>query len=125
MLERIELRAGDYRTDSIPGVYDAVFLSNIIHGESETENLKLMTKLAGALRPGGRIIIKDHMLNDSRTHPPVGAVFSLLMLLTTAHGRCYSFGEIQTWLHQVGLKHVRQLDLLPPLTSSLIIAEKN
>ena len=124
MVERIKLVAGDYRKDFIPGTYDVIFLSNIIHGEGNEENLKLMTKLAGNLPPRGRIIIKDHILGDSRTYPPVGAIFSLLMLLTTASGRCYSFEDVKAWLESAGLKQVQQIDLPPPLTSSLIVAEK-
>jgi hypothetical protein len=124
MAQRIELSAGDYRKDPIPGTYDVVFLSNVIHGESFEENLKLTHKLGGNLRPRGRIIIKDHILDESRTHPGVGAIFSLLMLLTTESGRCYSFGEAKAWLEHAGLKQVRQIDLPFPLTSSLIIAEK-
>jgi len=124
MAHRIELTAGDYRKDPIPGTYDAVFLSNIIHGEGYEENLKLIAKLAGNLRPRGRLIIKDHILDNSRAAPPVGAIFSLLMLLTTESGRCYSFGEVKAWLERAGLKQIRQIDLPPPLTSSLIIAEK-
>ena len=125
MTHRIELTAGDYRKDPIPGTYDAVFLSNIIHGEGYEGNLKLIAKLAGNLRPRGKLVIKDHILDDSRTYPPVGAIFSLLMLLTTESGRCYAFGEVKAWLERAGLKQIRQIDLPPPLTSSLIIAEKD
>ncbi len=35
---RIELIAGDYRIDPISGSYDAIFLSNIIHGENYDRN---------------------------------------------------------------------------------------
>jgi hypothetical protein len=121
--ERFALLAGDYRKDEIPGSYQAIFLSNIVHGEGIEENIKLVSKLAGILEPGGRIIIKDHILDVTRARPPVGAVFSLLMLLTTESGRCYSFGEIAGWLEGAGLKHVTQFDLPEPLTSSLIVAE--
>ena len=121
---RIELVSGDYRKDSIPGSYDAIFLSNIIHGEGYDENQRLMTKLATNLNVGGRMIVKDHVLDDTRAAPPVGAIFSLLMLLTTASGRCYSFNEVKSWLENAGLHNVRQVDLPPPLTSSLIIAAK-
>jgi hypothetical protein len=124
LAHRIELRAGDYRQDPIPGTYDVVFLSNVIHGEGYEENLKLTSKVAGNLRPRGRIIIKDHILDESRAYPPVGAIFSLLMLLTTESGRCYSFSEAKAWLEHAGLKHIRQIHLPPPLTSSLIVAEK-
>jgi SAM-dependent methyltransferase len=121
---RFAFIAGDYRSDEIPGSYQAIFLSNIIHGEGSEENLKLMAKLARILEPGGRIIIKDHILDATRTHPPVGAIFSLLMLLTTESGRCYSFGEVADWLEAAGLKQPTQIDLPEPLTSSLIVAEK-
>jgi len=57
-----------------------------------------------------------------RVSPPVGAIFSLLMLLTTAAGRCHSFDEIKRWTELAGLGHVQQIDLPPPLTSSLVIA---
>jgi hypothetical protein len=83
-----------------------------------------MAKLAASLQPGGRIIIKDHILDESRVQPPVGAIFSLLMLLTTASGRCYSFEEVKAWLESAGLSQVQRIDLPPPLTSSLIVAEK-
>ena len=121
---RIKLVSCDYRKDSIPGSYDAIFLSNIIHGEGYDENQRLMTKLAANLNAGGRIIIKDHILDEIRANTPVGAIFSLLMLLTTASGRCYSFNEVKSWFENAGLSHVRQIDLPPPLTSSLIIGEK-
>jgi O-methyltransferase domain/Dimerisation domain len=124
MTERIRLIAGDYRQDPIPGSYDLVFLSNIIHGEGKQENLSLINKLVANLKTGGRLVVKDHILDDSRTTPPVGAIFSLLMLLTTASGRCYSFGEIKLWMERAGLTNIEQINLPPPLTSSLVIGTR-
>jgi SAM-dependent methyltransferase len=121
---RIRLIAGDYRSDPIPGSYDAVLLSNIIHGENFASNEKLLRNLADHLAPAGLMIIKDHILDHSRANPAVGAVFSLLMLLTTDGGRCYTFDEIKSWMAAAGLSNIRQIDLPPPLTSSLVIGEK-
>jgi hypothetical protein len=121
MTKRIQQIAGDYRKETIPGSYDVIFLSNIIHGESVENNRSLIRKLVSNLKAGGQIVIKDHILDDSRTTPPVGAIFSLLMLLTTESGRCYSFNEIKSWMEQAGLPQVRQIDLPPPLTSSLVV----
>jgi precorrin-6B methylase 2 len=124
MANRIKLVAGDYHSDPVPGTYDAIFLSNIIHGENPDKNAALIGKLAGNLTPGGRIIIKDHILDETRANPPAGAIFSMLMLLTTDGGRCYSFGEIKHWMQQAGLGRVQQIDLPPPLNSSLIVGTK-
>lgn len=124
MEERIRLLTGDYRSDPIPGHYDLIFLSNIIHGESDNENQRLMAKLYANLSAGGRVVVKDHILDTTRTQPSVGALFSLLMLLTTQSGRCYGFDEIKVWLENAGFHHVTQIDLPTPLTSSLVIGRK-
>ena len=121
---RIDLIPADYRSDPIPRTYDAILLSNIIHGENENRNAALMRKLAANLTPRGRLIVKDHILDDSRAEPAVGAIFSLLMLLTTDGGRCYSFAEIVAWMKQAGLDCVERIDLPAPLTSSLVIASQ-
>ncbi len=122
--DRITLIAGDYRNDPIPGSYDLILLSNIIHGENFEKNSALFNKLAKCLRPRGRLVVKDHILDETHANPPVGAIFSLLMLLTTDGGRCYSFGEIESWMNAAGLAQVRQVDLPPPLTSSLVVGMK-
>jgi SAM-dependent methyltransferase len=124
MQERIKLVAGDYRVEPIPGSYDVIFLSNIIHGEGFDENRELIHKLYANLKAGGRLIIKDHILDETGANPPVGAIFSLLMLLTTASGRCYTFGEISSWMADAGLIRVQQIELSPPLTSSLVVGIK-
>ncbi|HTM07792.1 MAG TPA: methyltransferase [Verrucomicrobiae bacterium] len=122
--DRIRLVAGDYRTENIPGGHDIAFLSNIIHGEAAEVNARLIAKLHGALVEGGRIVIKDHILNEAHTHPASGAVFALLMLLTTERGKCYSFTEVQGWLESAGFHDVHEVPLPAPLTSSLVIGTK-
>jgi SAM-dependent methyltransferase len=124
LAKRIKLITGDYRSDPIPENYDVIFLSNIIHGENDEKNAELIAKLARSLNPSGRIVIKDHILDDSRANPAVGVIFSVLMLLTTDGGRCYGFGEIRRWMELAGLRQVRQIDLPPPLTSSLVIGAR-
>ena len=123
--DRIQLVSGNYRTDPFPQGFQMVFLSNVIHGENSQWNEQLMARLYDCLDRGGKIVIKDHILNDPLTHPPVGAVFALLMLLTTEQGRCYSFNEVRAWLEKAGFTRVSQTPLpSPPFTSSLVIGEK-
>lgn len=122
--ERIKLIPGDYRTDKMPGRYQLAFLSNIIHGDGAADNQRLAAKLYGCLDRGGRIVVKDHILDDSLAHPAAGAVFSLLMLLTTAQGRCYSFNEVKAWLEKAGFHEVGEVALPPPLTSSMVVGVK-
>ena len=121
--DRIDLIAGDYLRDPLPGGCDLAFLSNIIHGEDTDTNRALMRKIHGALAPGGRLMIKDHVTDESGTSPAPAAIFSIAMLLFT-RGRDYAFAEIRDWLVDAGFVRV-EADVLPPgLISTLVVAFK-
>ncbi|MGH7917579.1 MAG: methyltransferase, partial [Candidatus Binataceae bacterium] len=124
LLPRIALREVNYLRDELPGPLDAIFMSNIIHGENERTNLELMAKCFRTLADGGLLIIKDHIMNAAMTAPAAGAVFSLYLLLTT-RGRDYSFDEVAGWLQKAGFIGIIQQTLpTPAFTSSLVMARK-
>jgi SAM-dependent methyltransferase len=107
LLDRVRLVAGDFYRDELPGGHDLAFLSAIIHQNSPEENLDLYRKIFNVLLPGGRLVIRDHVMSSDRTRPPDGAVFAVNMLVGTSGGNTYTFGEIETGLKQAGFKRVR------------------
>jgi ubiquinone/menaquinone biosynthesis C-methylase UbiE len=120
---RINLVNADFNKDDIPGSYDMIFISNVIHSESFEKNRRLMKKLFAATKHGGTIVVKDHILNEEGTEPPYGALFSLHMLIQT-EGKSYKFSEVEGWLKEAGYKNIMQ-KTLPAITSaSLIIGKK-
>ena len=123
-LERIDLVRFDYLYDEIPGRCGALFMSNIIHSEDETDNAQLFRKCFRALESGGLMIVKDHIMNADLTEPRPGAIFALYLLLTT-RGRDYSFDEVSRWLGDAGFVDI-SLETLPspPFTSSMVTARK-
>ncbi len=123
MQDRIRLVAGDYRHDALPDGHDVVFLSNVIHGEDEATNRALMRSAHAALVPGGRVLIKDHVTDESGTSPAPAAIFSITMLLF-GPGRDYAYHEIRVWLLEAGFAKV-EIDVLPPgLISMLVTGHK-
>lgn len=123
MGQKISLIAGDYNKDTLPQGFDVVLLSNIIHGEDEEANKALLKKIYGALNPGGRVIIKDHIMNEDLTEPSCGAIFSICMLLTTK-GRDYGYHEVRLWLEDAGFEDITLQELPPPMTSALVTGRK-
>ena len=122
--ERIELCAVDYLAAELPRPVDAIFMSNIIHSEDEAVNAALMAKCFRAIRPGGLIAVKDHIMNGDLTEPRAGAVFSLYLLLTT-RGRDYSFEETAGWLEAAGFVDLKLTTLpSPPFTSSIVTGRR-
>ncbi|HLW71971.1 MAG TPA: methyltransferase [Candidatus Binataceae bacterium] len=123
-LPRIELCEVDYRAGELPGPVDVIFMSNIIHSEDEATNAELVAKCFRALASGGRVIIKDHIMDAELVVPAAGAVFALYLLLTT-RGRDYSFIEVSNWLQAAGFVGITIETLpSPPFTSSIVTATK-
>lgn len=121
--DRIELVAGDYHEDPLPGTHDLVWVSNIVHSETEKANRALMEEVHAATAPGGRVVVKDHILDETRTRPRHGATFAIVMLLFTG-GRCYTFEEIRAWMEEAGFVDVRRREIGPDLPQELVVAER-
>jgi len=107
LLERVELVPGDFYEDPLPGGHDLVFLSAIIHQNSREQNRNLYRKACEALEPAGKIVIRDHVMDDSRTRPVGGALFAINMLVATPSGGTYTFDEIREDLESAGFGDVR------------------
>ena len=108
-LSRVTLVAGDFYRDELPEGHDLAFVSAIIHQNSPKENLNLFVKVFRSLVPGGRIVVRDHVMEPDRTHPKEGAVFAVNMLLSTSGGRTYTYDEIKAGLAQAGFISIRLL----------------
>jgi cyclopropane fatty-acyl-phospholipid synthase-like methyltransferase len=120
--KRISLKGGDVFQMEIGGSYDFIFLSNFVHIFSYQENKTLVSKCAGALASGGRLCIKDFLLEDDRTTPQGAALFAVNMLMSTQQGDCYTVGEVREWLETAGLTFECLTDLTPQ--TRLITARK-
>ena len=102
LLDRIQFIAGDFCKDELPTGHDLALLSAIIHQNSPEQNIELFRKILRALKPEGRLVIRDHVMSSDHTQPTSGAFFAVNMLVVTAGGRTYSFEEIKSALESAG-----------------------
>jgi hypothetical protein len=109
LTDRIEFVGGDYRTEPLPGLFDAVWISQALHQESPETAAAVVAKAVGALSSGGLLCVQEFALDDDRRGPAAAALFSLNMLLHTEGGRSYTFGEIEKMMVDAGLTDVRRL----------------
>jgi len=107
--DRVEFVSGDFYEDEFPNGCDLALLSAIIHQNSPEENLKLYKKVFGALEPNGKILIRDHIMDESRTKPPAGALFALNMLVNTRGGDTYTYSEVEKTLKGAGFVDIKQV----------------
>lgn len=108
-LDRTDLVGGDFYRDELPPGCDLALLSAIIHQNDPEQNLELFKKAYRALDPGGMLLIRDHIMDESRTKPPEGALFAINMLVNTRGGDTYTFSEVEKGLSEAGFVNIRML----------------
>lgn len=108
-IDRVDLTAGDYNTDEMPPGCDLALLSAIIHINGREENRSLISRIHRSLEPGGMILIRDYVMDETRTFPPEGAMFAVNMLVATTKGNSYTFSEIKEDLVAAGFQNVNML----------------
>lgn len=99
----VDTHPGDFTVDEkLPGGYDVVLLSQVLHCGDERSNRELLDKCFAALEPGGAVLICELLLNAERTGPATAALMGMNMLIAHAGGQNYSEAEYRSWLADAG-----------------------
>ena len=106
LTDRVNLAGGDYNTDALPNGADLAWLGAICHQNSRRQNRDLFTRTHAALSDEGVIVIRDVIMDCSRTSPPAGALFAINMLVATEAGGTYTFDEYREDLNAAGFGEV-------------------
>ena len=100
----------DLLTEAIPGTYDVIWYSNVLHIYSPKDNQALFRRSLASLNPGGRLLIQDAFLHDrDGLCPEEASLFAVLMLLFTERGNTYSAAETRAWLTDAGFERIKVL----------------
>lgn len=98
----------DLLKDNIPGPFDVIWYSNVLHIYSPEQNQAIFHRAKAALAPGGRLLLQDAFLYDREgLFPEEASLFAVSMLLFTETGNTYSVAETSSWLKEAGFDSVR------------------
>lgn len=104
--DRIEVAAGDFLADPLPTGADVAWVSAIIHQHGRAENRALFARLHAALASEATLMIRDIVMDATRTTPQRGALFAINMLVATEHGGTFTLDEIREDLESAGFVDV-------------------
>jgi hypothetical protein len=107
--ERVTFAGGDFYTDDLPAGADFAWLGAIAHQNSREQNRQLFTKIYAALEAGGTVVLRDVVMDPTRTRPEAGAMFAINMLVATEGGGTYTFEEYRSDLMGAGFGDVTLL----------------
>ena len=103
---RIAYRPGSYHETDPGGPYDAVLFCGALHQEPPEAARRVLARLAGALAPGGVLIVADLMRDPGCATPVFAVLFGLTMMLTRSGGGVYAVDEVEAMLKGIGLEKV-------------------
>ena len=109
-----------------PAAFDAILVSHFAHHFDMPTNVRILTRLAAALAPGGVLVLNDFVRDSGLYTPwkhPQPVQFSFTMLLTTEEGNTYSVEEYREMIDLSGMKLLTSQGNFP-LPNSYIIAAK-
>jgi len=94
-LDRVGLVSGNYLTDPLPGGHDLAWLVRRDPFQTDRKrNLALYRRVFDSLLPGGRIVIRDHVMSEDHTAPRAGACSRSTCSAPPAAAGPYSYREI-------------------------------
>ncbi|MBU1431234.1 hypothetical protein KKF91_11905 [Myxococcota bacterium] len=122
--DRVTCTSFDYEKDNLPGIYDAVLISGVLHREQPDQVKSIFKKVSNACKDDAVIYISDVMMNDERNGPLFSSMFALNMRVLSHGGRCHSVLEQKEWLNEVGFNVTDVKQLPPPINYTIIRAER-
>jgi SAM-dependent methyltransferase len=123
--DRIRFVSGDYLASPLPGRYDMIWVSHILHAENPANCRRIIRKAVDALDAGGSLIIHDFFLHDTLDAPLFPTLFALNMLLGTDGGQAYSQAQVEVMLKEAGLQRIERLPLDTSNDSGLLIGYRS
>lgn len=107
LLDRVRLIEGDFTRNELGDGHDVVWISQVLHSQSEEGCRMLLEKAYRALNPGGLLAVHEFLLDDEKVSPLNAALFAVHMLVMTEAGRSYSGAEIGGWMTEQGFEPPR------------------
>jgi 3-hydroxy-5-methyl-1-naphthoate 3-O-methyltransferase len=124
LVDRIHLTEGDFLKDAkLPSGHDAMLLSKVLLDWGDSGCVTIIGKCYDALAPGGRLIISDLFVDDTKDGPVDAALMSLNMLVET-WGRNYTAAEYSSWLTDAGFVDIEVIRFDAPAANGAVIGHK-
>lgn len=118
--DRIALIGGNALDGEWPGSQDIVLLSYLLSAVRERDIATLIENGFRSLRPGGRLIIHDFMLDDNEQGPALAAQWFLTILAHQPDAASFSAETLTDLLVGQGFVNASAQVLIPQITKTVI-----
>jgi SAM-dependent methyltransferase len=110
----------DALASEIPGSYDVVLISNILHMLGEDASRALIRRVYRSVNHGGSLIVQAQYMKDNRQGGRWPVFLDLVQMCTTSKGRNHSVAETMQWLRDAGFTSVDSCSMSVYNTNSFV-----
>ena len=121
--DRVTIRAGSFRDESLPEMADAISLVRVLYDHSDETIAALLARVFAALPSGGRLIISEPMTGGD-TPTKAGDAYFAVYTLAMGTGRTRSAEQISQAMLRAGFTNVTPHATARPFLTSVLSAEK-
>lgn len=118
--QRIRYRAGDATRDDLGNNYDVALLFQLLHHFPAEDARQLVCRVAGALRPGGRIALLEPA---RKPRPDQFAALLHLHYYLASRGGVHPHRDLEAWLREAGFRRLQARGLCTAPGLELLIAD--
>ena len=118
--DRITFVGGDALRTTWPAFQDVVVASYLLSAIAATNGDRLLAQAFRVLRPGGRLIVHDFMVEDDRGGPASAALWLLAAIVMDPEAPSLTPGSVTTVMTRHGLTEVAVQDVIPGITKAVI-----
>lgn len=103
LADRLSFHPGDFRIDPFP-IADVIVFGRVLHNWDVDTRHILLAKARAALRPGGRVLVYERLIDDERRRNATALLSSLNMLVVTPDGSEFTGSECAEWMRAAGFR---------------------
>lgn len=117
LADRISLVSASDGPGAWPAGVDVVLMSYLCSAVGRAGTREFITRAFEALRPGGRLLIHDFVVEDDNRGPDLAACWSLAMVMGNPDCQVIQPSRMKTVLHEAGFADTHVRPLIADVTS--------
>lgn len=103
---KIYFLKGDITKDDLGSNYNCIYIETILQNYSVLENIQILKKIYNSLAKGGKLIMHQPIIDDTRTTPLITVLDSISLMVNTPSGNTYTHSDIWVTVKEAGFSTV-------------------
>jgi SAM-dependent methyltransferase len=120
--DRVKIILADVMDVKLSEKFDVILMSGFLQAFNPENALKILQKAHFWLKPTGKLVLQEMLLEEGRLRPKSNVLLNLLLHLETPQAGLFEYNQLEELLKSAQFSEVKRIDLVPQI--SHIIAGK-